>query len=68
MARYYMNENPQENGDHEVHKDGCDYMPSIFNRRFLGDFDNCHQALKVALEIDKDADGCYWCCRDCHNS
>ena len=28
MARYYVNDRAQPNGDHEVHKDGCSFMPS----------------------------------------
>jgi hypothetical protein len=27
MAKYYVNKNKQSNGDHEVHKEGCNYMP-----------------------------------------
>jgi hypothetical protein len=28
MALYYVNNNAQSNGDHEVHKEGCSWMPS----------------------------------------
>lgn len=28
MAKYYVNQREQVNGDHEVHKLGCSYMPS----------------------------------------
>lgn len=27
MSNYYVNMNAQSNGDHEVHKSGCSYMP-----------------------------------------
>lgn len=27
MASYYVNKNSQNNGDHEVHKSECAYMP-----------------------------------------
>lgn len=27
MARYYVNNNAQANGDHEVHELGCTFMP-----------------------------------------
>jgi len=32
MASYYVNKNAQSNGDHEVHKDGCTFMPEAENR------------------------------------
>ncbi len=27
MANYYVNKNAQANGDHEVHKSGCSWIP-----------------------------------------
>lgn len=48
MAIYYVNKNAQSNGDHEVHKSGCEYMPSIENRLSLVDFTNCHEAVREA--------------------
>lgn len=27
MALYYANKQAQANGDHEVHKEGCQWMP-----------------------------------------
>ncbi len=41
---YYVNNNQQPNGDHEVHVEGCIYMPG--NRKYLGEFDNCKDAVK----------------------
>ncbi len=41
MAKYYVNDNAQSNGDHEVHKEGCTGMPLSSNRTYLGDFSNC---------------------------
>jgi len=38
MALYYVNKNAQSNGDHEVHKDGCVFMPLLLNRLYLGNF------------------------------
>jgi hypothetical protein len=48
MSRYYVNKNAQDNGDHEVHKDGCSYMPEPENRKYLGEFSNCHDAVREA--------------------
>ena len=68
MYNYYMNKNSQSNDDNEVHKEGCAYMPNIENRLHLGAFTNCQDAVNEALRHDSDADGCYWCSRDCHKS
>ena len=31
MDHYYVNKNAQSNGDHEVHKENCDYLPNSSN-------------------------------------
>lgn len=67
MAKYYVNKNEQETGEHEVHKSGCSWMPDSDNRIYLGDFTSCHGAVKKAKEYYDDVDGCYYCSNDCHN-
>lgn len=37
-ARYYVHTQPAADGDHEVHRDGCSWMPMPENRKYLGDF------------------------------
>jgi len=66
MARYYVNRQPQPGGQHEVHRQGCSYMPSEANRRYLGDFVSCHGAVRAAKAIYPNSDGCYYCSRECH--
>ncbi|MCF2875068.1 MULTISPECIES: hypothetical protein [unclassified Tenacibaculum] len=68
MARYYVNKNTQVNGDHEVHKLGCSWMPKQENRIFLGDFITCKGAVREAKKIYKKVNGCYYCSNDCHVS
>ena len=48
MALYYVNKQAQSNGDHEVHKSGCSYMPSEENKQYLGSFSNCFEAVREA--------------------
>lgn len=48
---YYVNTNAQSNGDHEVHKDGCSHMPGVLNRKFLGSFTNCRDAVIEAKKL-----------------
>lgn len=64
--RYYKNKNAQANGDHEVHEEGCLWMPSEENRLYLGLFEDCRDAVKKAKQIDPSADGCKHCCPKAH--
>ena len=66
MARYYVNKNPQTNGDHEVHTASCNRIPKVENRIYLGDFSNCEKAVKKAKEHYKKSNGCFYCSRDCN--
>lgn len=65
---YYVHDKTDDQGDHEVHVDGCDKMPSPLNRSFLGSFTNCTDAVKEAKKKYSKSNGCYWCCRACHTS
>lgn len=68
MARYYVNEQPQSNGDHEVHTESCSFLPDLRNRKYLGTFSNCHAAVREAKKHYTQVNGCYWCSRPCHTS
>lgn len=65
---YLVNKNAQYNGDHEVHRETCSHLPNPENRKYLGDFTNCRDAVREAKKYDSDADGCYYCCNECHTS
>lgn len=66
MARYYVNKNAQANGDHEVHRQGCSYMPGESSRIYLGEFDSCHPAVRAARQHYRQVDGCFYCSKECH--
>jgi len=68
MSYYYVNKNAQTNGDHEVHKLGCSYMPIESNRKYLGNFSNCHNAVWEAKKTYSQSNGCYYCSNECHTS
>ena len=68
MARYYVNKNAQNNGDHEVHKADCSFLPGKENRIYLGDFSNCAPAVKKAKEYYSQVNGCFYCSKNCHTS
>lgn len=63
---YYVNNKPQLNGDHEVHKETCIYLP--VDRTFLGHCNNCKEAVSKARHMFPSANGCYHCARECHTS
>ncbi|WP_417729678.1 hypothetical protein [Roseovarius sp.] len=66
MASYYVNDNAQANGDHEVHRDGCSYMPSVANRTYLGEHAACDTAVAAARKRYRQSNGCFYCSRPCH--
>ncbi len=68
MAKYYVNRNEQNNGDHEVHKAGCRFMPEEPNSLYLGDYTNCQDAVREAKKTYGQSNGCYYCSKDCHTS
>ena len=66
MAAYYVNINAQATGEHEVHTTGCPEPPDAENRRSLGDFSNCHDAVREAKKYYDNVDGCFYCSKECH--
>ena len=67
MSKYFVNRNAQSNGDHEVHKAGCNYMPLPGNYIDLGYHSNCKDAVREARKYFTQVDGCYYCCNECHH-
>ena len=68
MALYYVNKNAQSNGDHEVHKTGCSWLPKIENRIYLGVFSSCSPAVTKARSHYTQVNGCAHCSPACHTS
>jgi hypothetical protein len=66
--KYYVNKNAQSNGDHEVHTQSCSYLPSELNRKYLGEFSNCEDAVREAKKTYPKSNGCFYCCRARHTS
>lgn len=69
MEDFYLNNNAQSNGDHEVHRRNCSYFPQS-NYEFLGQFSDCKDAVRVAIAKYplKKINGCYYCSRSCHTT
>lgn len=64
MAKYYVENEAQLNGDHEVHVETCPRLPP--NSAFVGEFTNCFEALRAARKHYIWANGCTLCSRPCH--
>lgn len=48
---YYACRYADNKGKHNVHTGNCPHIPDINSRLYLGDFDCCQQAVKVAVEL-----------------
>jgi hypothetical protein len=57
MNRYYVDKNPSLMGDHEVHREGCLYIP-------LKE-DSCSGAVNLAKQTYPEANGCFLCSKMC---
>jgi len=68
MASYYVNDNEQSNGDHEVHVSTCSWFSFINSKTYLGEFYTCAPAVTKAKTIYSQSNGCAYCCPSCHTS
>ena len=57
LEHFYVNKNTDAQGNHEVHRENCDYLPRPENREYLGFFSNSYDAVR---------DGCWHCCPESH--
>lgn len=68
MYQYCVNKVAQANGDNEVHKEGCAYMPLPQNQHYLGYHSGCQGAVLAARVYYRRANGCAFCSPVCHTS
>ena len=66
MPIYYVNDNPQTDGYHEVHEESCSWLKLAISKTRLGYFSNCKDALAAAKKIYYNSDGYYYCSNPCH--
>lgn len=68
MSKYYVNNQSTypSSGEHEVHKEGCFWMPS--NRTYIGEFYNETDAVRSCQNSNPTLkiDGCKYCCPNAH--
>lgn len=66
--RFYVNRIAQPNGDHEVHRATCSWLPNVENRIYLGDFATSQAAVREARKYFAKVNGCYYCCPESHTT
>ncbi|TCC98729.1 hypothetical protein EZ444_05480 [Pedobacter hiemivivus] len=67
MDNYYVNDNAQSTGEHEVHKDGCYWLSQVRSKSYLGSYASCGSAIARAKAYHySNSDGCASCCPLCH--
>ena len=64
MSSYYVRIKPQLNGTYAVHKKNCPFLPPAGNRLYLGEFNNCYDAVCKARQYFSEAENCYFCSRE----
>ena len=67
MPIYYVNNNPQPTGEHEVHLEGCYWLNLAISKTSLGPHSSCASALIAARSFYSNVHGCAFCCPECHS-
>ena len=67
MYNYYLNKRPLINGYYSVHKEGCPFLEEKNERIYLGKYESCYDAIKIAKQAALNSDGCYFCLKGCSN-
>ena len=59
---YYISKEPENDGVRAVHQAGCEFMPNLSNRAFLGRFDDFSEAIELAERLYEGVEYCVSCC------
>lgn len=66
LLYYYINATPKIDGWYEVHAISCVQTSLIKTTVPLGEYTSCQEAITAAKLKYPKADGCYYCCKECH--
>lgn len=66
MGPYFLNRTAQDNGDHEVHREGCRWLTLAVSMQDLDVHFSCHSAVALAKRTHPTANGCAFCSPECH--
>ncbi|MDR7127812.1 hypothetical protein J2X69_000140 [Algoriphagus sp. 4150] len=62
MKFFYLSSNPNKDGLHEIHDRECEYIPSSYERDYLGPYNSGKEAMRKALTIRNGVALCKNCC------
>jgi hypothetical protein len=65
MESYYVRIKQQSFGYNSVHKEDCFFLPNIEDRKYLGEFNSCKKAVRLAKSYFPEVTGCIFCCEEC---
>lgn len=68
MPEYYLKQEPDKDGFHELHHIICPFVEDadLSQWIYVGRFNSCHKALAAAKYHFATADGCRRCASSCH--
>jgi hypothetical protein len=61
MKFFYIDENLSSTGKKLIHIQGCEQIPDMLNRRYLGPYNNSNEALKRVRAHEPAAEVCVLC-------
>lgn len=64
MQKYHVHKKKMASGDHEVHKEGCEWCPPQDQLYSIGEFSTPEKALESAKKKYPSANGCHHCLPD----
>lgn len=64
FSRYYLGIKPRTNSFHQVHKEGCPFLPEKEKRIYLGVYAKGQDALGEARSYLNKSEGCRFCMRE----
>ena len=67
-SHYWVNNTRSNEGDHEVHQQGCYWLGIAHNTTYLGVFEGCYGAVAEAKKTYPSANGCKHCSPLCHTT
>ena len=67
MNFYHVSKESKNNGEHEIHKSTCSFLPVSEKRIFLGFLSSCNEAIAEAKKHFEEVNPCYYCCFEYHS-
>ena len=68
MYSYFISKEKNGAGKHELHASVCYKLPDPGKRIYIGEFEDCVQAMRLAESMIRSMDGCPLCSPRCHSA